>query len=142
MPLTTPPRPPRPFDTPSAPTFSTAQRSAQARNKPYNLSDKKAAEIDARRYEERIKREQAARILESSEMLIWYSNARNESIPQTRQYFQNIVWGFEEDESGVVWREEWDGEGVGVGSPRSAKGKEKERERGKKRVGSGKYVGV
>ena len=59
-----------------------------------------------------------------------------QSIPQTRQYYENIVLGIE-DHGKVEWCEEWEDESawVGVASPRSAKGKEKER--GKKRVSSG-----
>jgi hypothetical protein len=142
-------------------------------------------------YEQRRRRDEAAGILESTEMLIWFSAARNEvgfvrvsvrstgtsflllfircrfpsrftflsilhatnysrsefktdvtakwqSIPQTRQYYENIVLGIE-DQGKVEWCEEWEEESawVGVASPRSAKGKEKERERGKKRVSSG-----
>lgn len=100
--------------------------------------------------------------MESAEMLIWWSSARNEvcpfssfpgstgsfkdwvadmhcvqSIPQTRHHFQNVVLGIEEFEKDVVWREEWEVEGMGTvrggGSPRSAKGKERE----KRRVSSG-----
>jgi hypothetical protein len=68
-----------------------------------------------------------------------------QSIPQTRHHFTNILLGIEEDSEHVEWREEWEVAadksmvpGVG-GSPRSAKGKEREREkeRGKRRVSSG-----
>jgi hypothetical protein len=70
---TTPPRN-RAFDQPPrAPTFTAAQRSLQARNKEYNVVGKKEES-----YETRQKREEAARILESTEMLIWWSAARNE----------------------------------------------------------------
>jgi hypothetical protein len=59
-----------------------------------------------------------------------------QSIPQTRAHFQNIVLGIAEWDRDVVWREEWEvEESAGVGSPRSAKGKEKDR--GKRRVSSG-----
>jgi hypothetical protein len=51
-----------------------------------------------------------------------------QSIPQTRAHFQNIVLGIAEWDRDVVWREEWEvEESAGVGSPRSAQGKEKDR---------------
>lgn len=112
-------------------------------------------------YEVRQKREQAGRILESTEMLIWWSGVRNEvsnvylphnphslvgvdahacqqSISQTRHHFENLVRGIEDLEGDVLWKEEWEvGDKergvVGVGSPRSVKGKERE----KRRVSSG-----
>lgn len=56
----------------SKPQFTDAQRSQQARGKPY--ASKSAGEP----YEARAKREQAAQILESLELLVWHSNARNE----------------------------------------------------------------
>jgi hypothetical protein len=64
-----------------------------------------------------------------------------QSMPQTRQHFQNIVLGIEEFDEDVAWREEWEVEermmGTVGSSPRSAKGKEREKERGKRRVSSG-----
>ena len=60
----------------SAPTqFSATQRSAQARGMEYNKVGR--AEES---YESRLRREEAGRILESVEMLIWWSSARNEVI--------------------------------------------------------------
>jgi hypothetical protein len=59
-----------------------------------------------------------------------------QSIPQTRQHFQNIVLGIEEVDADVAWREEWEveeRERSALASPRSAKGKERE----KRRVSSG-----
>ncbi|KAH7075558.1 hypothetical protein BKA63DRAFT_511763 [Paraphoma chrysanthemicola] len=146
---TTPPRSARPFDAQAQQgVFTAAQRSAQARNKNYNNlagsgtgSAKKEREAES--YETRQRREEAGRILESTEMLIWLSNARNESIPQTRHHYRNIVLGIADEDEDVVWKEEWEVEGVqgqGVTSPRSVgKGKERERERERrgKRVSSG-----
>jgi hypothetical protein len=57
----------------AAPTFSATQRSLQARGKEYNVLGRKEES-----YEIRQKREEASRILESVEMLIWWSAARNE----------------------------------------------------------------
>jgi hypothetical protein len=69
---TTPPRPtPRPYAAP--PTFNATQRSLQARGKEYNIVGRKEEGYEARQ-----KREEASRILESTEMLIWWSAARNE----------------------------------------------------------------
>jgi hypothetical protein len=69
---TTPPRPtPRPYAAP--PAFSATQRSLQARGKEYNIVGRKEEGYEARQ-----KREEASRILESTEMLIWWSAARNE----------------------------------------------------------------
>jgi hypothetical protein len=64
-----------------------------------------------------------------------------QSIPQTRQHYQNIVLGIALAED-VVWREEWEMDGArgAVTSPRSAKGKERERERARKRVSSGAHT--
>jgi hypothetical protein len=56
-----------------APTFSATQRSLQARNKDFGAVGKKEES-----YEVRQRREEAARILESAEMLIWWSSARNQ----------------------------------------------------------------
>ncbi|KAF2036366.1 hypothetical protein EK21DRAFT_49581, partial [Setomelanomma holmii] len=125
--------------------FSALQRNLQARGKAYNIaggSGKKEKEAES--YESRQRREEASRILQSTEMVIWYSNARNESIPQTRAHFQRIVLGISADNEDVAWKEEWEVDDAGrdrggVASPRSAKGKEKESQRAKggKRVGSG-----
>tara|TARA_R110002003_G_scaffold41_14_gene2951 strand:+ start:12110 stop:12310 length:201 start_codon:yes stop_codon:yes gene_type:complete len=62
-----------------------------------------------------------------------------QSIPQTRQHYQNIVLGIAPAED-AVWREEWEMDGArgAVTSPRSAKGKE--RERARKRVSSGAHT--
>jgi hypothetical protein len=53
--------------------FSATQRGLQARNKEYNVVGRKEES-----YEMRQRREEAGRILESTEMLIWWSAARNE----------------------------------------------------------------
>ncbi|KAH4409017.1 hypothetical protein HBH92_139020 [Parastagonospora nodorum] len=132
--LTTVLNPPAP-----APTFSATQRSLQARNKAYNNTNTNyhhgaAAAAEAESYEARQRREEAGRILEREEMLIWWSQARNESVPQTRTHFRNIVLGIEE-RADVVWREEWELEKDAVGA--SPRGKERERDKGKRRVVSG-----
>ncbi|KAH3905553.1 hypothetical protein HBH56_215110 [Parastagonospora nodorum] len=93
-----------------------------------------AAAAEAESYEARQRREEAGRILEREEMLIWWSQARNESVPQTRTHFRNIVLGIEE-RADVVWREEWELEKDAVGA--SPRGKERERDKGKRRVVSG-----
>ncbi|KAF9738137.1 hypothetical protein PMIN03_012103 [Paraphaeosphaeria minitans] len=67
--------------------FTDSQRSQQARGKSY------ASKAAGEPYEARAKREQAAQILESVELLVWHSNARNESVAQTRQHFQNVMLG-------------------------------------------------
>jgi hypothetical protein len=80
--LTTVLNPPAP-----APPFSAAQRSLQARNKAYNnhgaasaasAAEKEKEREEAESYEVRQRREEAGRILEREEMLIWWSQARNE----------------------------------------------------------------
>lgn len=87
----TPPRPARPFEAQTQQAFTAAQRSAQARNKAYNISGKKEKEAES--FEARQRREEAGRILESMEMLIWLSNARNEVIFPSSSlfpYFSNL----------------------------------------------------
>ncbi|KAK8258504.1 hypothetical protein IWZ00DRAFT_550758 [Phyllosticta capitalensis] len=59
-------------------------------------------------YEERQRRYNAARVLESNEMLIWWSTVRNESLPQTRLHFENQLAGFTSDSSSDD--AEWDDE--------------------------------
>ncbi|ORY18681.1 hypothetical protein BCR34DRAFT_660046 [Clohesyomyces aquaticus] len=158
--------------TPS-PAFTPTQRSQQARNKPVNPPPSDTTNVNASRrtsgwrdtedtntldgpgvadsYEQRQARSQAAEILDSVELLLWYSSARNESIPQTRRHFQNIFLGLSESIStspeqdspdSVAWKEEYEvpleklRKGVAP-SPRggasqrrtSAKGKEKEKEK-------------
>ena len=170
LPIPTAPRRLHPIEHTPNPPFTPTQRALQARAKDHDtLEPGSKRERDALAYEVRARREQAARILESGEMVIWWSGVRNEvrtsedgrgegsrgmvtgvgliigqSITQTRMYFQNVVWGVEEGD--VVWREEWDVDGErerGVVSPRgkgSGKEREREREKGKRRV-SGKGGG-
>ncbi|OSS50065.1 hypothetical protein B5807_05013 [Epicoccum nigrum] len=146
--------------------FSEAQRSAQARGKPFadthapltntntNANANTArtlsgtlrssgaaaragpAVAEAESYAQREARNEAAAILDSEEMLMWYAAARYESVSQTRRFFRNVVFGVGGDE--VVWREEWEREGRrgdggavgGSGSPRGkGKGKAREGER-------------
>lgn len=69
---------------------------------------------------------------------MWFASARNESIPQTRHYYQNIVLGLKNDRD-VQWREEWEmaaQEKRGELASPARSGKGKERERVKKRVSS------
>jgi hypothetical protein len=71
----TPPRPARTTAHERPPkVFSTTQRSLQARNKEYNILGRDKGES----YETRQRREEAGRILESTEMVIWWSAARGE----------------------------------------------------------------
>lgn len=56
----------------SAQAFARAQQSLQARNKPF------ASPSMAESYEARQRRQQAVEVLESVELLIWFSVARNE----------------------------------------------------------------
>lgn len=70
-PLSSSPRAPR---QPQPPTFSATQRDQQARNKPYGIAGSGGGDS----YEDRQRRDEARSILESVEMLIWYSAARNE----------------------------------------------------------------
>ncbi|KAL7773468.1 hypothetical protein CFE70_003432 [Pyrenophora teres f. teres 0-1] len=107
----------------------------------------------AKQYEERQRRDEAVAVLESEEMIMWIAASRNESIPQTRAHYRNIVLGLTQwEDANIAWHDEWDApsglqegsggagaEGQGAsGSPaRSAKGKEREIARMKKRVSSG-----
>ncbi|KAH7359883.1 hypothetical protein BKA66DRAFT_471790 [Pyrenochaeta sp. MPI-SDFR-AT-0127] len=131
----TPPRAARPSEQSG---FSATQRGLQARGKNYNGP---AAVKSAESYEQRQRREEAACILESVEMLIWYAASRNESITQTRNHYQNILYGVANTED-VAWEDEWDvpvQERVRTEaeSPRAA-GKAKESAgKGKKRVSLG-----
>ncbi|KAH3961331.1 hypothetical protein HBI23_190780 [Parastagonospora nodorum] len=122
-----PPPPPSqlPHHGPQPPTYN---------NTNTNYHHGAAAAAEAESYEARQRREEAGRILEREEMLIWWSQARNESVPQTRTHFRNIVLGIEE-RADVVWREEWELEKDAVGA--SPRGKERERDKGKRRVVSG-----
>jgi len=136
---TTASRPPPPH--PSS-AFTPAQRSAQARYKEWTSSSGSGhPSRSAESYEQRQERDKAACILDSSEMLMWFAAARNESIPQTRQYYQNIVLGLGNGRD-VAWREEWEVPSLQergaemMGSPaQGAKGKEREKAKAKKRVG-------
>ncbi|KAH7122314.1 hypothetical protein B0J11DRAFT_437136, partial [Dendryphion nanum] len=111
----------------SSSAFTPAQQSLQARNKPFHSPQ------NAESYEQRKQRAEAALILESVEMLLWFSSARNESISQTRKYYQDIVLGLSNPDS-IVWREEYE---VPLeqrtpshsGSPARNKGKEKVKKR-------------
>ena len=69
------------------------------------------------------------------------TNGCEQSIPQTRQYYQNIVLGLGNGRD-VAWREEWEVLSLQergaemMGSPaQGAKGKEREKAKAKKRVG-------
>ncbi|EUC39024.1 hypothetical protein COCCADRAFT_69742, partial [Bipolaris zeicola 26-R-13] len=132
------------------------RRNLQARGKNYDISGgggggagKAVGAVQASRawgYEERQRRDEAAGILESEEMVMWIAGVRNESITQTRAYYRNVLLGLEScAKESIVWRDEWEGsqqqqgrDGEALGSPgRSGKGKEREIAKMKKRVSSG-----
>ncbi|EMD96118.1 hypothetical protein COCHEDRAFT_1072991, partial [Bipolaris maydis C5] len=133
------------------------RRNLQARGKNYNLGNSssssssggagKSAGAQASRawgYEERQRRDEAAGILDSEEMIMWIAGVRNESITQTRAYYRNVLLGLETcAKDAIVWRDEWEGsqqgrDGEGLGSPaRNGKGKEREVAKMRKRVSSG-----
>ncbi|KAJ4989292.1 hypothetical protein SVAN01_05197 [Stagonosporopsis vannaccii] len=119
--------------------FTAAQRSAQARGKPFSNSNvssssSSSAQKEAESFAQREKRLEAATILDSTEMLIWYAAARNESVVQTRRYYTDIVLGMFGREK--MWQEEWEvsprvrGEAGRASPVGKGKGKGKERERG------------
>ncbi|KAF2792794.1 hypothetical protein K505DRAFT_325939, partial [Melanomma pulvis-pyrius CBS 109.77] len=96
---------PTPLPPPPAP-LTPAQRSLQARNKPFALSPN-----NPEPYSLRQRRDQAASILENVETLLWYSAARHESITQTRLHFSKVVLGIEDggrEMEASGWREEWE----------------------------------
>ncbi|KAF2190640.1 hypothetical protein K469DRAFT_721540 [Zopfia rhizophila CBS 207.26] len=124
----------------SHPQPSSSASTTQRRNKPpttISLSSSQTQQPET--HESRQKRENAAQILESMETLIWYSNMRNESLSQTRRHFQYIVWGIEEEEGDVAWREEWEvpvGDRVKDGNEAassSSDGSGKSKDKGKRR---------
>ncbi|KAF2654093.1 hypothetical protein K491DRAFT_492290 [Lophiostoma macrostomum CBS 122681] len=104
----TPPRPSPSISTTKRPlpSFTSTQQSLQARAKPFT-SLSPSATLSNESYESRQRRHNAANILDSVELLIWYSGARNESIAQTRTHYQNVLLGLS-DEGERLWREEWD----------------------------------
>ncbi|OCL09736.1 hypothetical protein AOQ84DRAFT_438786 [Glonium stellatum] len=57
-------------------------------------------------YEDRERRHQAALYLESNEMLIWFANQRNESVPQTRLHFEKILAGLDSDSDSLEWADD------------------------------------
>ncbi|RYN86224.1 hypothetical protein AA0120_g8275 [Alternaria tenuissima] len=131
--------------TPSKSMLET-RRSLQARGKNYHFG---AAGPQGKDWEERQRRDEAISILESEEMLMWIAGVRNESIPQTRAHYRNVVLGLTKwEKDAVAWRDEWEVEGSGGGSAegqsmaggspaRSAKGKERDIAKMRKRVSSG-----
>lgn len=149
----TPPRPRQPSShfPPQAqsrqPTITPAQRSAQARGKPYNEPTGPRTKInstltEAESYASRERRHEAAAILESQELLLWYAASRHESVSATRRWFRNVVLGVEQDER--VCREEWEvgGAGAGVGKSPMGKGKGREREGTPRKKGGGVSSGL
>ncbi|KAF2834657.1 hypothetical protein M501DRAFT_989590 [Patellaria atrata CBS 101060] len=58
-------------------------------------------------FNEQHRRYEAARFLESNEMLVWWASVRNESIPQTRLHFERILAGMPEPEEDLGLIEEW-----------------------------------
>ncbi|GME50381.1 hypothetical protein BKCO1_1600050 [Neofusicoccum parvum] len=100
--------------------YTALQQDRQARNRPANvhsaatsgslrgsggIRQQRSALARDETFEERERRYNAARILESNEMLIWHSVARNESLPQTRLHFEKIVAGFDSDDSDPEWED-------------------------------------
>ncbi|KAI9834878.1 MAG: hypothetical protein M1819_002786 [Sarea resinae] len=69
---------------------------------------KKTIKTVSELHEEREKRNAAARILESNELLIFHSHANDESIPQTRLRFEKIMAGIASDESEAEWEDDYD----------------------------------
>ncbi|KAI4657894.1 uncharacterized protein J4E78_006283 [Alternaria triticimaculans] len=130
-------------EAPSKSTLET-RKSIQARGKNWNSF---SGEAQGRAWEERQKRDEAVSILESEEMLMWVAGVRNESVPQTRAFYRNIVLGLEQPPAD--WNDEWEVQGTGSGaaegqgmagsgSPaRSGKGKERDIAKMRKRVSSG-----
>lgn len=92
-PTATPPRPVRPFEPQPQQAFTATQRSLQARNKNHNTAGSPRREKEAESYEARQRREEASRILESTEMMIWLSNARNE-VCETNRPLRLLVCPF------------------------------------------------
>ncbi|KAF1358998.1 hypothetical protein EJ07DRAFT_121769, partial [Lizonia empirigonia] len=135
---TTPPRPrqpstqlhPGPAPAPPGP-FTAAQRSAQARGKPFDTpAPGRTRPNSPESFARRQQRDEAAAILDSQEMLLWFSAARNESVAQTRRFYRDVVLGVPRADS--VWCEEWErGPGEAGGSPmgmslRGEKGRERD----------------
>ncbi|KAI4702127.1 hypothetical protein J4E81_002489 [Alternaria sp. BMP 2799] len=130
-------------EAPSKSTLET-RKSIQARGKNWNSF---SGEAQGRVWEERQKRDEAVSILESEEMLMWIAGVRNESVPQTRAFYRNIVLGLIQPPAD--WNDEWEVQGTrsgaaegqgmaGSGSPaRSGKGKERDIAKMRKRVSSG-----
>ncbi|KAI4933874.1 uncharacterized protein J4E92_003543 [Alternaria infectoria] len=130
-------------EAPSKSTLET-RKSIQARGKNWNSF---SGEAQGRAWEERQKRDEAVSILESEEMLMWIAGVRNESVPQTRAFYRNIVLGLTQPPAD--WNDEWEVQGTGSGaaegqgmagsgSPaRSGKGKERDITKMRKRVSSG-----
>ncbi|UPX15956.1 uncharacterized protein EKO05_0006386 [Ascochyta rabiei] len=126
--------------------LTAAQRSAQARGKPFAAAAAAAHSSNGARtaqppneaesYALRQRRSEAAAILDSQEMLLWYSAARHESVAQTREFYRRVVLGVGHE--APVWREGWQrgagGEAGERASPRGrGKGRERERERERER---------
>ncbi|KAI4695406.1 uncharacterized protein J4E84_002032 [Alternaria hordeiaustralica] len=130
-------------EAPSKATLET-RKGIQARGKNWNSF---SGEAQGRAWEERQKRDEAVSILESEEMLMWIAGVRNESVPQTRAFYRNIVLGLSQPDAD--WKDEWEVQGTGSGaaegqvmagsgSPaRSGKGKERDIAKMRKRVSSG-----
>ncbi|KAJ9661259.1 hypothetical protein H2201_006618 [Coniosporium apollinis] len=78
---------------PAAGSSKTTAKSAQQPSNTYTDAQLHADET----FEERERRHNAARTLESNEMLIWLSMSRNESVPQIRLYYERVLAGFDPD---------------------------------------------
>ena len=118
--------------------------SSSSSNNNNNNPKPSEAQAQAESYAARQRRHEAASILDSTEMLLWYASARNESVAQTRRYFTHLVLGVEE--RGKEWGEEWEGEGEGERERRErrdrgkGKARERERERERERDGEGRRM--
>lgn len=139
----TPPRPRQPSTqlqpgaaSAHAAPFTAAQRSAQARGKPFDTpgASGRARATSPESFASRQRRDEAAAILDSQEMLLWFSAARNESVAQTRRFYRDIVLGVPRPDA--VWSEEWE-RGPEEGKSPGGKGRERERGVGRKRVSGG-----
>ncbi|KAF2100028.1 hypothetical protein NA57DRAFT_75531 [Rhizodiscina lignyota] len=94
-------------------------------------------------FEEKAVKEQAARVLESNELLIWLAMSRNESVPQTRHYYERLLAGFSQDARNVEWEDVYgpdseDEARLAVQSSRSSLGSSKSSKQNSTAAGSSK----
>ncbi|KAF2196188.1 hypothetical protein GQ43DRAFT_445345 [Delitschia confertaspora ATCC 74209] len=99
MPPSNPP-PPHPRS-PAAPIPSTSS--------PHSIHKRRPGYGQGESTADRRERERAATILGSMEMLMWWSNSRNESLAQTTLHFESIVHNIPpEDQSPIAWHDEYE----------------------------------